>query len=42
MSSEGESAGGVIVLQKNGKKHFGEMEKKFGAGAADLVGRELS
>ena len=37
--SEGDIAGGVIFLQKNEKKHFGEMEKKFAAGAADLLGR---
>ena len=40
--SEGDIAGGVIFLQKNEKKHFGEMEKKFAAGAADLLGRQLS
>ena len=40
--SEGDIAGGVILLQKNEKKHFGEMEKKFAAGAADLLGRQLS
>lgn len=39
---EGDIAGGVIFLQKNEKKHFGEMEKKFAAGAADLLGRQLS
>ena len=38
----GDIAGGVIFLQKNEKKHFGEMEKKFAAGAADLLGRQLS
>lgn len=40
--SEGDIEGGVIFLQKNEKKHFGEMEKKFAAGAADLLGRQLS
>ena len=40
--SEGDIAGGVIFLQKKEKKHFGEMEKKFAAGAADLLGRQLS
>ena len=40
--NEGDIAGGVIFLQKNEKKHFGEMEKKFAAGAADLLGRQLS
>ena len=40
--SEGDIAGGVIFLQKNEKKQFGEMEKKFAAGAADLLGRQLS
>ena len=40
--SEGDIAGGAIFLQKNEKKHFGEMEKKFAAGAADLLGRQLS
>ena len=40
--SEGDIVGGVIFLQKNEKKHFGEMEKKFAAGAADLLGRQLS
>ena len=40
--SEGDIAGGVIFLQKNEKKHLGEMEKKFAAGAADLLGRQLS
>ena len=40
--SGGDIAGGVIFLQKNEKKHFGEMEKKFAAGVADLLGRQLS
>ena len=40
--SEGDIAGGVIFLQKNEKKHFGEMEKKFASGVADLLGRQLS
>jgi len=40
--SEGDIAGGVIFLQKNEKKHVGEMEKKCAAGAADLLGRQLS
>ena len=40
--SEGDIAGGVIFLQKNEKKHFGEMEKKLAVGAADLLGRQLS
>ena len=38
----GDIAGGVIFLQKNEKKHFGEMEKKFASGVADLLGRQLS
>ena len=40
--SEGDIAGGVIFLQKNEKKHFGEMEKKLASGVADLLGRQLS
>ena len=40
--SEGDIAGGVIFLQKNEKKHCGEMEKKFASGVADLLGRQLS
>ena len=40
--SEGDIAGGVIFLQKNEKKHFGEMEKMLASGAADLLGWQLS
>ena len=40
--NEGDIAGGVIFLQKNEKKHLGEMEKKLASGVADLLGRQLS
>ena len=39
---EGDVIGGVILLQKEEKKHLGEMELKLAAGAADLLGRQLS
>ena len=40
--SEGDIAGGSDLSAENEKKHFGEMEKKFASGVADLLGRQLS
>lgn len=39
--SDGDVIGGVVILNKDEKKKFGELEQKVAASAADFLGRQM-
>lgn len=40
--SEGDVIGSVVLLNRDEKKKFGEMEQKVAQSAADFLGRQMS
>lgn len=40
--SEGDVIGAVVLLNKDQKKKFGEIEQKVASSAADFLGRQMS
>ena len=40
--SEGDVIGSVVLLNKDQKKRFGEVEQRVASSAADFLGRQMS
>ena len=40
--SEGDVIGSVVLLNKDQKKKFGEVEQRVASSAADFLGRQMS